>query len=208
LKDILIFVPVLGLEAETIRSIFALRLHGAVSVLMQRDNPSGNPYADHLHQYQRGREAFLAGPYDGLMIIESDMIVPPDALERLSALHADVAYGCYLYRVGRVVNVLERYAPWPEPAKNPGESLSIRHLWLAAQAKGIIDCSGSGLGCVLIDRRVIEAVPFTDEMTRSGRQFFDYPWTCAVYEAGYHMMADCGVQCGHINQDGSVLWPR
>lgn len=206
INDVLVFTPVLRLEAETVRSIFALEWDGAISLLLQRDNPTKNPYRDHLHQYQRGREAFLAGPYDAMLIVESDIILPADALTRLAALDTDVAYGCYMYRDGQVVNLLERYYPYPAQAANPGESLSIRHMWNAAQKKGIIDVSGSGLGCVLIKRNVIEAVPFADAMTHGGKQFFDYPWTCAVYDAGYRMQADTDVQCGHINKDGTELW--
>lgn len=206
IRDVLVFTPVLRLEPETVRSIFALEWGGALSFLLQRDNPTGNPYQDHLHQYQRGREAFLAGPYEAMLIVESDIILPPDALNRLAALDCDVAYGCYLYRDGQVVNVLERYKPWPEYAKNPGESLSIRHMWQAAQRKGVIDCSGGGLGCILVHRRVLEEVPFEDKYTYGGKQFFDFPWTCAVYNAGYRMMADCDVQCGHVDKDGTELW--
>lgn len=206
IQDVLVFTPVLRLEAETVRSIFSLEWGGPLTILLQRDNPTKNPYKDHLHQYQRGREAFLAGPYEAMLIIESDLILPKDALKRLAALDMDVAYGCYMYRDGQVVNLLERYYPWPEQANNPGESLSIRHMWNAAQKKGIIDVSGSGLGCVLVKRRVIEAIPFTYEMTHDGKQYMDFPWTCAVYDAGYRMMADTDVQCGHIDRDGTELW--
>lgn len=206
IHDVLVFTPVLRLEPETVRSLFAQTFEGAISFLMQQDNPSGNPYADHLHQYQRGRDVFMAGSYDAMLVIESDIILPENALQRLAAVDCDVAYGCYVYRDGQVVNLLERYKPWPDQVGNPGESLSIRHLWHAAQAKGVIDCSGSGLGCVLIKRKVIEAVPFDATMTHGGTQFFDFPWTCAVFEAGFRMMADCDVQCGHIDRDGTELW--
>ncbi len=219
-KDVMVFTPVLRLESETVRSLFAQEFEGAVSFLMQRDNPSGNPYADHLHQYQRGREMFLAGTYDAMLIVESDIILPVDALKRLAALDCDVAYGCYVYRDGRVVNLLEEYAPdgGPGPKKvkiqmpgqgtraNPGESLSVRHLWKAAQKLGVIEVSGSGLGCVLIRREVIQKVPFEEKYTRNNQGFFDFPWTCAVHEAGYRMMADTEVQCGHVDRDGTELW--
>ena len=90
----------------------ALEWEGALSLLLQRDNPTGNAYADHLHQYQRGREAFLNGPYEAMLVIESDVIAPVDTLwrlEGLGGLGADVAYGVYVFRAGGVVNVLERY---------------------------------------------------------------------------------------------------
>ena len=148
IRDVLVFTPVLRLETETVRSIFALEWGGAISFLLQRDNPTKNPYRDHLHQYQRGRETFLAGPYDTMLIVESDIIIPKDGLKRLAELDTDVAYGCYMYRDGQVVNLLERYYPYPAQAANPGESLTSRHMWNAAQKKGIIDVSGSGLGCV------------------------------------------------------------
>ena len=191
----------------------------SISFLLQRDNPTGNPYHDHLHQYQRGREAFLAGRYDAMLVVESDIIIPKDGLKRLAALDADMAYGCYLFREGQIVNILERYKPWPETAKNPGESLSIRYNWFqmkdngsikhlqsSADKKGIIDCSGSGLGCVLIKRHVLEAIPFAEWMTYGDKQFMDFPWNCAVYEAGYRMLADLDVQCGHVGVDGTELW--
>ena len=201
IHDVLVFTPVYRLEPETVRSIFSLEWDGPMSILLQRDNPTGNPYRDHLHQYQRGREHFLSGPYDAMLVIENDLIVPPDTLKRLAAMDCDVAYGCYVYRDGKVVNILERY---PGDAKNPGESLTIRHLWKAAQQKGIIECSGGGLGCVLVRRNVIERVPFEDYY--NGGQFMDFPWTCAVYDAGFRMMADCDVQCGHVDRDGAELW--
>lgn len=206
----MVFCPVLRLEPETVRALFALQWGGALSVVLQRDNPHStgdaraDKYVNHLHQYQRGRELFLAGRYDAMLVIESDIIPPPDTLMRLAALPADVAYGVYVFRGGNVVNVLERYYAWPRQARNMGESLTVRGLWDAAVKQGVIDCSGSGLGCVLIHRRVVEAIPF--EAPDSGG-FFDWQWTQDVYRAGYRMMADTAIQCGHVNTDGTVLWP-
>ena len=210
LRDVLVFTPVLRLEPETVTGIFAMEWDGPLSILYQRDNPvTGDGlraagYQNHLHQYQRGRELFLCGGYDALLVIESDIIPPPDTLTRLAVLPADIAYGAYMFREGRVVNVLERYKPWPRQARNMGESLSVRGLWQSAVSQGVIDCSGSGFGCVLIQRHVIEAMPF-EPAVEGG--FFDWQWTQAVYSAGYRMMADTAVQCGHKDTTGEVLWP-
>lgn len=212
--DVLVFTPVLRLEAETVMGLMALEWEGPLSLLLQRDNPEPTPdpslkggerWRNHLHQYQRGRDAFLRGPYDAMLVIESDMIPPADTLKRLAALDCDLAYGCYVLRGGEVVNVLNRYYPWPEQARNIGESLTVHSgLWEAAKRQGIIDCSGSGLGCVLIRRRVLEETPF--EAARD-ECFFDLNWTQEVYSKRYLMRADCQLWCGHIDTNGRVLWP-
>ena len=210
--DVLVFTPVWRLEPETVQSLFAMEWEGPLSLLLQKDNPRTkgrreDGLANHLHQYRRGREAFLAGRYDAMLVIESDIIAPPDTLTRLAALECDVAYGCYLFRNNRIpiVNIFERY---PEkngvPARNVGESLTMRGLWPKALKAGVVPCSGAGLGCVLIKRHVLEAVPFRLE-PRNGH--CDTPWTRDVYRAGFSMMADTKVICGHKDEDGTVLWP-
>jgi hypothetical protein len=212
LKDVLVFTPVLRLEAETVEAIFALEWDGAISYLFQRDNPIGEQrdrlkrgVMNHLHQYQRGREAFLAGRYEAMLVIESDIIPPRDALKRLDALGADVAYGVYLFRASPVVNVYRRYYPWPRTSRNVGEPLSGA-LWEQAKRQGVVECSGGGFGCVLIQRKVLEAVPFRVEWPQNGAHC-DTWWTNDVHAQGFRMMADVRVVCGHKDVDGSVAWP-
>lgn len=207
MRDVLIFTPVLRLEPETVHSLMMLEWDGKLSILLQRDNPTGNPVQDHLHQYRRGRTAFLQGTYDAMLVIEADIIPPPDTLARLAALDCDLAYGCVAFRSGppHVVNVLERY---PQPARNIGESISLRPgLWEAAQKTGVIECSGSGLACVLIKRHVLEALEFR-EVTGAPDVYCDLQWTREAYEAGFSMKADTRVMCGHIARDGTMLWPE
>ena len=140
-----------------------------------------------------------------MLVIESDVIPPPKTLRRLAALPADVAYGTYLYRPGNQINVTERYyAGTAKRARNMGEPLTARGLYAAAVEQGVIECSGAGLGCVLIRRQVLETTPFE---AREGGGFCDHNWTQAVYEQGYRMMADMAVECGHVDVDGTVLWP-
>lgn len=212
--DVMVFCPVYRLEAQTVRALMALEpADGAVTLVLQRDNPRRSDDArrdgwqNHLHQYQRGRELFLRSRCDALLVIESDMIPPADTIPRLASLPCDVAYGCYVFRqgTGDVVNILERYYPWPRQARNMGESLTVRGLWKAAMAQGVIDCSGSGLGCILIRRHVVEAAPF--EAKPDGDGFFDWHWTQTVYAQGWRSMADCLLHCGHVAEDGRVLWP-
>lgn len=214
MKRVMVFTPVYRLQPETVASVMALEWDGALTLCLQRDNPhAGGRETDgpknHLHQYQRGRELFLQGGNDAMLIIEDDIIAPSDTLKRLASLNCDLAYGVYMFRHGvKVVNVLQRYRPWPEMARNIGESISLGHLWRKAQQKGIVECSGAGLGCLLIGRQVLEENPF--EASPDGN-FFDYGWTEQVYRKGYLMKADVRLHCGHIDGDADVrevLWPR
>jgi hypothetical protein len=178
-----------------------LEWDGPLSVLLQKDNPTEDGHLDHFHQYQRGRDLFLNGPYDAMLVIESDILPPADTLKRLAALESDVAYGCYVFRASQVVNILEKY-PVPD-ARNIGESLTVRGLWADAVKKGTIECSGGGLGCILIKRKVLEAIPF--EFVGPGH--CDWNWTEDVFRYGFSMKADTGVICGHKDDDGTILWP-
>lgn len=216
IEDVLVFTPVYRLEPETVESLFALEWDGPLSYLLQRDNPftkgQARPdgVANHLHQYQRGREMFLKGQYQAMLVIESDIIAPPDTLRRLAALDVDLAYGCYVFRSNRqpVVNVFERY---PDKdgvrARNVGEPLTSRGLWKWALKQGVVPCSGAGLGCVLIQRHVLQALEFRlgPEVRRGAH--CDTFFTMDAWAAGFEMKADTAVICGHKDEDGRILWP-
>lgn len=206
MQEVLVFVPVFRLEPETVRAVSALLLTswpGSVSVLYQRDNdPRLGGRANILRQYQRGREIFLGGGWDAMLVIESDIIPPDDTLKRLWALEADLAYGVYRFRISEIINVFEYH----QGAKTPGSSLSLNPRALrAAVGHGQVDCSGGGLGCVLIKRAVLEAVDFRREA--AGSADCDTFFTRDCWQAGYKMRADLGVVCGHVDIDGELLMP-
>lgn len=215
IRDVLVFVPVYRLEPETVQAVFALEWGGPLSWLFQRDNPlTEADYDDervrgvlnHVHQYKRGRETFLQGRYDAMLVIESDIIPPPDTLTRLAALDADVAYGAYMFRRSRQINLYHHYG---EGARNPGEPLTVMPGgWEQAKRQGVVRVSGAGLGCVLIKRRVLEAIDFrTLSPEMSPRVHCDSWFTTDVYAAGFQQWADVRVACGHKDTDGTILWP-
>jgi len=212
INDVLVFVPVLRLEPETIEAVVNLEWDGPKAILFQKDNPHPEQrdklkrrILNHHHQYQRGQEVFLAGRYDAMMVVESDIIPPKDAIKKLAALDVDVAYGVYRFRVSNVVNIFELY---PGKPKNVGESLSIRPDRLAAAVKaGVVDCSGAGFGCVLIKRHVLEAIKFRIDWPKHGCHC-DTHFTNDLHRHGFVRRADMSVVCGHKNEDGQILWPE
>ena len=196
----LLFCPTYRLEPETVNAIFRLKQVGGMDVFFTRDNPTSDRKENILYNYQRGRKVFLEGGYDFLLVIESDMIPPADALERLSRVHADIALGLYMFRHGNPMLNALRLEGW----KNPGQSLSLFPGEVkAAWKKGIIRTGGAGLGCALIQRRVLEKISFRN--AKGGD--CDWHFTSDCLREGYVHKVDFNVQCGHKRPDGVILWP-
>lgn len=202
IRDVLVFTPVYRLEPETVQAALGQEWDGAISHLFQRDNPGTDGRRNHLHQYRRGRETFLAGKWDAMLVIESDIIPPPNALKELAAIGADCTYGVYRFRVTNVINIYEKY---PGQPRNIGESLSVRpHIYRRAVMQQVYPCSGAGLGCVLIRRRVLEKIDFRLEEAGHCDTFFNRD----VLQAGFSQLAAMRVICGHKEEGGTVLWPE
>lgn len=206
MNRVFVFTPVYRLEPETVQALFALQWEGPITWHLQRDNPFEDSRENITHQYQEGRKAFLAGGYNLMLVVESDIIPPPDAIQRLAALNADVAYGHYVFRQVKhqVSNIFERY---PGSPRNEGESLSVwPQKYRAAMAAGVVTCSGAGLGCVLIRRHVLERFDFHHPAADGGH--CDTWFNRDVMHAGMLQMADMHLFCGHKREDGEILWPR
>lgn len=208
---VLLFCPTYGdaLRPETAACIE--RVEGIAEVLYQRENPNGEGdtlagVLNHLHQFQTMRQKVIAGDWTHVLVVEHDMLVPPDIVHKLWSAEADVSYAPYMFRHGRPqLNLL---ATWGKPAKNPGppfDSPNYRRRLAAAlrSRQRVIDVNGSGFGCILIRRRVIEQIDY-----RLGEIVHcDHFWTKDVFAAGFSQRAHLDAICGHICPDGAVLWP-
>lgn len=193
-------------------------------VISSGDNPLAQPYQNVMRHHNKARRMALDGNYDALLSIEADMIIPPDAIEKLLAADADIAYGLYVWR-----HNLSLWNAYIRLNMFKGMSLSklpdkARESW-----GQIIDVAGLGMGCTLIKRRVLEHLPFRlydgrkdwiteqygDEMERLGidpfkprEAIFCDDWLLAVEarRLGYSQRANLDLICGHIANDG-ILWP-
>lgn len=163
-----------------------------------------NPYQNITDKYNRGRDMALDLEYEAMLCLEDDMVVPPDALTRLLALDADIAYGLTVWRHGR--------PGWSARLSLDGQgrvaNLSDDPEAARAAWGTTMDVAGVGTFCTLIKRRVLEALPF--------RLDPQWPSLCCDWwlsvdapAHGFTQRADLGVVCGHITIDPTprVLWP-
>lgn len=151
------------LRPETRAAMESLRVPAGVELRWVIGRENLFPFPTHrnvLAQYRRAREMALAEGYDALWTVEHDMVVPPDAVEKLAGTAADVVYGVYLLRHGSwVLNAWEYIGE-----VNLGASLSIRPAAMAAaMEKGWARVCGCGWGCTWIARRVLERFEFHDD---------------------------------------------
>lgn len=194
---LLIVTPVTpgGLRPETVASIVAQQTSHLVTWQISRCNPYPPPDVRNvLAQYSYAREQTLRGPYDALIAIEQDIIVPPHALATLWEDGAAVVYGTYMLRHGMpVINALRHDSPI-----NLGMSLSLYSGALAQASKAErVEVSGVGFGCTLIRRHVLEAIPFRQDESGNAP---DMPFARDCLQAGIEQIARFDVACGHIHR--------
>lgn len=171
-----------------------------------------NPYFDSngrhniAHNFNKARKWVLDNGYDYLFTIESDMIIPPDALSKLLDVcenqGADVAYGLYVFRNSST------WSAWTELDMNHGRSIRKDEAAAKAAWGTVIDVAGVGTGCTLIKREVLEALPFrTDEMNPDVHH--DWVFAHDLQQHGFKQKCDMSVVCGHISMKPlpRIIWP-
>jgi len=196
--NVLVITPCVKLGPDTLRSIFTQTYAGSIDHHFTRHNDPKLVGLNIVAAYQRLRAIFLAGAYTHLWIVEDDLIVPPDALVKLLAVGADINYAVYCFRRGTpVVNIMRMSTDGPMTA----EPAQWKRDFTAGR---VVDCTGLGFGCTLIQRHVIERF---EMRTRGGGGDADTCLALDAAAAGMTQRADLSVVCGHMRPDGTTLWP-
>ncbi len=170
--------------------------------LSANDNPYGRPYENIVYQYNKARRLALGGNYDALLCVESDMVVPHDALQRLAALDCGVAYGLYVFR-----HTKHAWSAYTEMSDKSGTSLS-ENVGEAKAAWGkVIDVAGVGLGCTLISRNTLSRLQF--RASPDNKAACDWTFALDCKRFGITQRCDLGVVCGHLSYTPypQALWP-
>ena len=200
---LLVFTPTIDdqLRPETGASIAAQKTDIPFVWEVSDHNPyAGQKAANVVAQYQRGREMCLAGGFDAMLTVEDDMVLPPDAIQKLHETDAPVVFGVYVLRHGMKVLNTWRYSG----NNNLGMSLSLYPAELRqARARGWAEVSGVGWGCTLMRREVLERLTIHKNDGDAG----DLAFATDCLHQGIRMVARFDVPCDHIEPDGNVLRP-
>jgi len=175
------------------RTRWAIDRLGVPDVVYGTVNPF--PGYDHRNvtaQYTEAWRLAIEGDFDYLLTVEHDIEPPADALDKLIACDAPVAYGLYVFRQ-RTVPVVNCYRV--EGRVNPGMSYGLFPDDLRrAKAAGVVEVSGVGFGCTLIRRNVLERVKPQGEKDCDG--FF----ACECLRKGIKQVGRFDVECGHWHE--------
>lgn len=144
-----------------------------------------------------------AGGYTHLLTLEDDIVPPVDALSRLLACDAPVAYSVYCWR-----RVGHHWSAYRTLMEDSGASWSDDEPHTAAQLAtdgAILDCAGVGNGCTLIDLRVFDRVTWHV----AKRQRFAQDWNFALdcQRQRIRQAAHFGVLCGHVDSRWGIIYP-
>jgi len=196
----LLFCPTYRLAPETVESIMRQTHTDQLDIFFSRWNPEMEDLREiHCWQFERARQLIIDGEYDALFLVESDMVIPPHALQALEACSSPCASGLYVFR--------ENGYPYSARAfrnnmTKPGKPINHFKPELGEAWGRPIRVSGLGFGCCLLRGEALR-VP----MRVDGKGYSDWPFAVDLLNLGIEMVCHTGVVCGHKQPDGTILWP-
>lgn len=160
-------------------------------VIVLRDEPQENRIMRIISSRNACRYYFLKNSYDYLFFLDTDMIPPPDALQQLLKVDADIASGNYLCRQ----EINGKLLVLPALYKHHGNQLATLTMEEAKQ-NNVIDIAVCGLGCCLIKRKVLEKISFRP-FTQSKTGGEDVAFCVDAQKEGCIIKANLAARCSH-----------
>jgi len=172
-----------------------------VDVFIMKYNPHEppQPYLNQNLKAEIARKMFIAGDYDYMFHVEDDIILPSHALQKLLSAKKEIISGIFCLRpevsgtnafAARIIDIEgpqasdDRYLT-KKDIKDPGE---------------IIQCTLTGLGCLLIARRLLHEI----------KDVWGIDWKLDKELMTKHipLYVHTGVWCGHIDSTGKIWRPE
>lgn len=192
---LLIAVPTFEtVRPETFRSIYGLAVPDGVELMLDFVGGYGAARARNLVA-----EECLEGGFDAVLMVDSDIVLPPDALALLLEGDVPVVLGTYPRR-GESGGT-EVFLPGRR------DFTDANRVMADALPRGRFEAKGGGMGCALVRAEAFRALP------RPWFDYVEYPDGAVLSEDNYFcdlcsrhgllIEADGRVRCGHV---GSFEW--
>jgi hypothetical protein len=182
-KKILIAVPTAKyVETETFKSIYDLEVPDGYETELQFF------YGYNIDQI-RNLIASWAQRYDYLLSVDSDIVLPKDALVKMLKHDVDIVSGLYIQRIPGT-HSLEIYGP------------NGRLRYEEVKDHGLIPIFGCGFGCVLVKSKVFAGVGYPQFVYHSALDHKDTisedtDFCKKAIEKGFGVFADTSIKCAH-----------
>lgn len=205
MKKILIAIPTNKyIEPETFKSIYDLIVP-----------PGHKTFFQFFYGYQvdqiRNLIADWGRHYDYLFSVDSDIVLPADALVKLLAAKKDIVSGLYIQRKAgeHILEIYEHPTHVAQGIKKVG--VGYKNM-TTVPAQGLIEIAACGFGCVLVNSKVLTAIPYPHFVYKSAidhaNTLSEDVYFCAkAKEHGFSIWADTTVVCEHIGQTKFVVQP-
>lgn len=186
-KTVLIAVPTdKYIYPETFKSIYDLYVPENIDIVFQ-----------YFYGYQvdqiRNLIAEWGKHHDYVFFVDSDIVLPKDALQKLLAANKDIISGLYLQKHDK--NLLEIYFDTDRGQVNVNADDLV--------GKGIVRISGCGFGCVLVKRKVFIDMEYphfyyTSALSMEETVSEDVYFCNKAKKLGIDIYADTSLLCEHI----------
>ena len=152
---------------------------------------------------------------DWVLFMDSDQTFHPDTVKRLMSWNQDIVSGVTFKRLGEPIPMVYKYMYeenkghyYVPMIREIGEYLTKfqdelkgRPQNIVGSSYGLLECDSVSTGCLLIHRRVFDALekPYfkCDEGTKGGEDFY---FCRKAQEAGFKIFADPSVMSGHYTE--------
>lgn len=187
---VLIFVPVFPhLPPDTLRSLQHQTYRGEADIFLSLYDPlpstSNNLGANLSYKQMKAKQIMLDSDYTHLLIVESDVIPPFDALENLMQIIYPVRCGWYRLNHGELAG---RTSIIQHDSGGRAVCLEPEKDFVQGEIVSLDICI---LGCTLIDKWVLEGFNFDIGV--------DASFSVYCKENHIEMVCDTGMECRHLN---------
>jgi len=190
MKQILIAIPTNKyIETDTFKSIYNLKLPKGYETRFECF------YGYRVDQV-RNLIAEWGKNYDYVLSVDSDIVLPPDTLEKMLWLDKDIISGIYIQRIPgtHTIEIFE---------DNNG---GMKHMdWKQLEKRGITEVAGCGMGACLIKGEVFRGMEYPHyhytPALNHNETFSEDTYFCKkARESGFKVWADPSIICDHIGQ--------